>query len=233
MASAPPPGEGAAAIAKVWDAPVRLVHWTMVFLFAFSWWSVENHEMDWHRLSGLTLLGLLVFRVLWGFFGGSTARFSSFVRGPGAVIRYARALVGKGEGEAYHGHNPLGGLSVMAMLLLLVAQVSFGLFAVDVDGLESGPLSTYVSFDTGRAAAKVHETIFDLLLIVIGLHVVAVFSYLIFKRENLIGAMFTGRRRGEGDPLRGAPIWVFALIAIIAAAVAWWLAKGASPPFGG
>ena len=65
---------------KVWDWPTRLFHWLVVLLFAFSWWSAENGEMTWHYRSGLTMLGLILFRLVWGFVGGSTARFASFVR---------------------------------------------------------------------------------------------------------------------------------------------------------
>ena len=83
-------GAGIAAQQKVWDAPTRLVHWLFVFCVAFSWWTVENDRMDWHYWSGLTLLGLLVFRIYWGFAGPETARFSQFVKGPGAVRRLSR-----------------------------------------------------------------------------------------------------------------------------------------------
>jgi len=142
--------EGAAPAPRirVWDVPVRACHWLIVLFVAASWWTAETKRMDWHRYSGYVLLALATFRVYWGFFGSSTARFSQFVRGPRAVVSYL-----KGRWAVMPGHNPLGALSVLVLLGLLLSQIVLGLFAVDVDGIESGPLSTYVSFDTGRAAA--------------------------------------------------------------------------------
>ena len=105
------------------------------------------------------------------------------------------------------GHNPLGALSVLVLLGLLLTQIVLGLFAVDVDGIESGPLSTYVSFDTGRVAAEWHEALFDVLLWLIGLHVAAVLFYLLYKKENLVGTMLHGMRAfpsGQVTPVRTA-----------------------------
>src|SRR5262245_40644327 len=128
---------------KVWDVPTRLVHWLMVLAVATSWWTGDTGRLEWHRWSGYTLLGLVIFRVYWGFFGSSTARFRQFVRGPREVASYLR-----GTWRVTPGHNPIGAWSVLALIALLSAQVVLGLFAVDVDGIESGPLSLYVSFET-------------------------------------------------------------------------------------
>lgn len=174
---------------RVWDAPVRVCHWLIAFFVGVSWWTAETSRMDWHQYSGYSLLALVSFRIYWGFFGSSTARFRQFVRGPRTVVSYL-----KGRWTANAGHNPLGALSVVLLLALLFAQVLLGLFAVDVDGIESGPLSTYVSFDAGRVAADWHEGLFDVLLCLIGLHVAAVLYYLLFRKQNLIATMFHGRR---------------------------------------
>lgn len=179
---------------RIWDLPVRVFHWLLVALIAFSWWSAEQHEMEWHRWSGYGILGLIVFRVFWGFAGSRTARFSQFVRGPGKVLAYTGALAKRPHTQA-DGHNPLGGWSVIALLLTIAAMVTAGLFAVDVDGLESGPLADYISFDQGRAAAEFHELVFNVLTALIALHVAAIVFYLIWHRQNLIGAMITGRGR--------------------------------------
>lgn len=173
--------------ARVWDLPTRLFHWLLVALFGFSWWSAEAHHLDWHQFSGLAIFGLLVFRILWGFVGAETARFSHFLRGPRRVWAYLH-----GEGTAGPGHNPLGGWSVMAMLTLLCVQVIAGLFAVDVDGIESGPLSYLVDFDQGRAAAAIHSMSFNVLLALIVLHIGAILFYLAVKDRNLIKAMVSG-----------------------------------------
>lgn len=214
---------GGSARHYVWDLPTRLFHWLLVGLIAFSWWSAENFHMDWHRYSGSAVVGLLVFRVLWGLFGTSTARFVQFVKGPGAVWRHLR---GAGDLEtAPIGHNPLGSWSVVALLLLLFVQVGSGLFAVDIDGLESGPFSYLVDFDQGRAAASVHELSFNLLLGLIVLHVAAVVYYLAFRRQNLAGAMVTGYRKGVGEGAIVARPWKFAAALVPAVAVGGWLAS--------
>ena len=180
-----------------------MVHWTLAGLIAFSWWSVHNHHTDWHIWSGIAILTLLIFRLLWGFVGSSTARFRNFVRGPRAILGYLRS-----PPAVTVGHNPLGALSVLALLGLLLLQIVLGLFAVDVDGIESGPLSLYVSFETGRACAEWHEVVFNALLALIALHILAVLYYRVFKKQNLIGAMLTGKRvfEGEAAPLTSASL---------------------------
>jgi cytochrome b len=175
---------------RVWDVPIRLVHWLVVLLVAAAWWSAESGRMEWHQYCGYALLGLVSFRIYWGFAGSSTARFTQFVRGPRAILSYL-----KGKWATEPGHNPLGALSVIALLALLLTQIVLGLFAVDVDGIESGPLSVYVSFDAGRAAAQWHDELFDALLWLIGLHVAAVAYYVLYKKENLIAAMLHGKRK--------------------------------------
>lgn len=149
--------------------------------------------MDWHKLSGLALLGVLAFRIFWGFAGPVTARFGSFVKGPRSVIAYASSLF-SGAHRLTFGHNPLGALSVISILLALAAQVGLGLFSVDTDGLESGPLARFVSYETAEAAAELHDVNFNIVLALIALHLAAVTFYLVVKRANLIGPMITGRR---------------------------------------
>lgn len=207
---------------RVWDLPTRLFHWLLVALFAFSWWSAENREMEWHLLSGTVLLGLLAFRLLWGLFGGSTARFGSFVKSPLGVARYLR-----GRATALPGHNPLGGYSVVAMLALLVVQVATGLFATDVDGLDSGPLSFLVSFEQGRSAAGWHELAFNLSLVMIAIHVAAIAYYLVARRRNLVTPMITGRDTVDtAEALRPAGAGAFLIAAAVAAALAWGAYRG-------
>ncbi|PQA87220.1 Ni/Fe-hydrogenase 1 b-type cytochrome subunit [Marinicaulis flavus] len=180
--------------AVIWDWSLRVFHWSAVLLIVLLWWSAENGIMDWHRRFGLTMLGLLVFRLYWGVAGTKTARFKSFVKGPKAVRAYLREM--KRPYVPAAGHNPLGALSVVALLLVLVLQVGAGLFAVDVDGLESGPLSRFVSFEAGRAAAEFHETSFNILLALIVLHVAAIAFYFAVLKTNLVRAMVTGKRAG-------------------------------------
>ena len=211
---------------KLWDGPTRLVHWALVVLIGFAWWAGETGHMDWHRWSGYGVIGLLVFRLIWGFAGSASARFASFVRGPRTTLAYLRTLPGRARTEV-PGHNPLGAWSVLAILAALVAQVVTGLFAVDVDGIESGPLADKVSFDTGRTLAAWHHWAFWALEVLVALHVAAVVFYLAYKGSNLVGPMLTGRGRFSEDPgLRFAPAWRLLVAAVVAGFVAWWAAKG-------
>jgi cytochrome b len=209
----------------VWDIPTRLFHWLLVALIGFSWWSAENRYMDWHTWSGLTVLGLVAFRILWGIFGTGTARFSQFVKGPRSAIAYLR-----GRSEESVGHNPIGGWSVVALLLTLVTQVTTGLFSVDVDGIDSGPLSYLVDFDQGRIASEIHHISFTVLQVLVAVHVLAILFYLVAKRRNLTAAMFTGfQKLGASEPVEIIRArWWQLLIAIVAAAgLAMWIAYGA------
>lgn len=211
--------------AKLWDGPVRIVHWLLVVLICFSWWSYEDH-MNWHRWSGYTILGLVLFRVYWGFAGAGAAKFSSFVKGPKAIAAYA-ATLGKRESSATPGHNPLGALSVLAILALLLLQVGTGLFAVDLDAFEGGPFSDRVSFDLGREIAEWHELSFRTLQVFAGLHIAAVLFYGVWKRTNLVSGMITGKRTLPSDPgLAGAPLWRLIAGIVLSAAIAWALSKG-------
>lgn len=210
---------------RIWDLPVRLFHWALVALFAFSWWSGENHEMEWHRKSGLAILALLLFRLFWGFAGSRTARFAEFLRGPGAVLKYVRTPSGA-QGD---GHNPLGGWSVLALLATLMTLAATGLFSVDVDGFESGPLASYVSFETGRVAAQIHELTFKGVVALVGLHLCAIAVYHFAMGRNLLGPMITGKRtRGAGDTaddVRWSPVRAMAGMAAVLALV-WAVSKG-------
>ena len=209
----------------VWDVPIRVFHWLVVILIAMAWISAEQGVMDWHRRIGLAVLFLVTFRVLWGFLGSNTARFSGFVRSPSAVLAYVR---GKAHGAA--GHNPLGGYSVLALLALMAAQVTTGLFAVDVDGLESGYLAHLVSFEAGRQAAEIHEASFALLQVLIAFHILAILFYRFARGRNLVRPMITGRDAELADAqgaLEGAPAWRLVLALVLAGLLAWWISAGA------
>lgn len=170
------------------------------------------------------IVGLLVFRIWWGFAGPATARFSHFFKGPGAVFGYIPKLLARDYKPAL-GHNPLGALSVIAILLALVAQVGLGLFAMDTDGLESGPLARFVSFETAQEIGDLHEDAFNILLVLIGLHILAIVFYLVIKRTNLIAPMITGRRpaNGEGPGIEGVPVWRLLVGLALAVSVSAWL----------
>jgi cytochrome b len=218
--------------AKLWDWPVRLVHWALVLLLPALWWTIENNDLDTHKQLGMITLILVVFRILWGLVGSSTARFAGFIKGPVTVARYVRSLFGAPQGERAVGHNPLGGWSVIVLLGLLVWQLGLGLIAQDTDGLESGPLNYLVSYDTAEWARDMHELGFNLILAMVGIHVLAVVYYLLVKRDNLVGPMISGRRQlaeGVAAP-RIAPWWLGVICLAIAWAFGAWIWAGAPLP---
>ena len=182
---------------RIWDLPTRLFHWMLVLLVLIAWQSAERRDISLHVLAGSGVAGLIVFRLWWGFFGGSTARFANFIKGPGAVLGYARSLFTHKEPAL--GHNPMGGWSVAGLLLVLLGLVGFGLFASDVDGLDSGPFADFVDYDTGRLASHLHARFFDGLEILVALHLCAILFYHLVKRHKLVHAMVTGRHAHLSD----------------------------------
>lgn len=214
----------------VWDLPLRLVHWSLVLLITFSWWSAENDAIEWHLWSGYGVLFLLLFRLLWGFLGSSTARFATFIRGPGTVIRYLR----EPDSWTVAGHTPLGALSVVALLSLIALQLWFGLPLSDEDGIVSGPLNRFVSFETAEWSHDVHELLFNVLLGFIALHIAAILYYRVARGKRLLAAMLSGR---SADQPPGTPAMVPAstgrllLCLSLAAALTAWVITGL-PPLG-
>jgi cytochrome b len=215
------PADGAPSV-RVWDAPTRIVHWAIALLIPWSWWTASHDQLGRHRASGYALLGLLLFRLIWGVTGSETARFASFVRGPRAIEQYLR-----GAAPAPLGHSPIGALSVVAMLAALAAQIGLGLFAIDEDGLEEGPLAHFVSFDTARWAAGVHHKMFWVVVALAALHVAAIFFYRLVRGRRLVAAMVTGRTRWGGAAPVMAPWWRAVTVAAAAAGIAWFVANGA------
>jgi len=210
----------------LWDGPTRIFHWSLAILIVTAWLSAEK-SMEVHRLSGYAIIGLLVFRLWWGVAGGSTARFSSFVRGPSATLSYMRGMLSRKPGETA-GHNPVGALSVLLLLAAVGATALLGLYATDIDGIESGPLSDRVDFDTGRLFSERHELAFRAVQVLVVLHLAAIVFYGVWKRENLVRPMVTGSRlfSGPATALRKAPLWSLAFGVALAAGVAWAVSKG-------
>ena len=222
----PPP---ASVKVAVWDLPTRLFHWALVGLIGFSWWSAENDELELHLYSGYAILTLLLFRLLWGLFGSSTARFANFLRGPAAVLSYLRDT----KGWQAIGHTPIGALSVVALLGLIALQVSTGLFNSDDDGLNEGPLAPLVSADFSETAHEIHETVFNVLLAFIALHVAAILYYRLVLGKKLLGAMISGKAALDPDvePMRPGRGWLAVVCLVVALAITRWIIGGA-PPFG-
>jgi cytochrome b len=209
---------------RVWDAPTRLFHWTIVVLVFLSWLSADQGYMRVHLWSGLTLLALLLFRLGWGLLGSSTSRFKDFLHPPRKVITYLRTQA-RGGGLLHAGHNPAGGLMVVALLAVLLAQVATGLFAND--GLKfSGPLALLVSDDASDRLTRIHGIIFNVILVLIWLHIVAVGFYHFVKGDNLVGPMLSGRKHRSRVPegvtiIFAHPALALGLLLASAAVAAW------------
>ena len=213
---------------RVWDPLLRLTHWSFPLLIVAMWWTAENDKWGLHKRLGLVLLGVLVFRVLWGFLGPETARFSQFVKGPRDVLAYWQG--GASAGPSAIGHSPIGGWSTLALLGAMLVQVSLGLFAGDpYDGM-TGPLNSLVGVTLADAITEVHEAFFNVLAGLIVLHLAAICWYAV-KGNDLLSPMVGGTR----PPLAGVtgigPMpWVRGLLAIaLAAGFAMWIVYGAPP----
>jgi len=179
---------------KVWDISVRLLHWLLVVGIGFLWYSGETggNIMTWHMYVGYLMLGLVIYRVIWGFIGSRYARFGAFLTGPFVTIKYA-ALFLVGREKQYLSHNPLGSWMVFILLLLVFLQASTGLFSTD-DILTEGPLYPLIPRDIAGILTSIHKLNFNILLACIGLHVFAVLIHAIFKRDKLVKAMITGNK---------------------------------------
>lgn len=211
----------------VWDWPVRACHWLLVVAVTglVITGKVGGNWMEWHARLGFFVLGLVVFRILWGFIGSQTARFAYFVHGPRAVLAYLR------DGTSpVAGHTPLGALSVLAMLLVLAIQAVSGLFANDNILLE-GPYASLVGKETSDLISRIHDYNSNVLLALIGLHLAAIAFYWVRKRNNLLPAMITGRKTAPDNlKLSMAPPWL-APVLIVAVAAAITVIVGGKWPF--
>lgn len=216
---------------KVWDAPLRLFHWTLALsvgaAIVTGW--LGGNLMAWHGRLGVLVFGLLVFRLLWGVFGSTYARWTRIVRAPLGLPAYLRGQ----WREA--GHNPLGALSTLALLGLLGVQTFSGLFADD-DIAFRGPLQVLTSSETSAWLTGVHRQAAWLLIGLIGLHVLAIAYYSLVRRLPLLRAMLTGRSARAGAHQRdaeGGAIWSFALSLACAVLAAWLVVSAAdwlAPP---
>ena len=216
---------------RIWDLPTRFFHWALVISFCglFITGKTGGSAMEWHFLLGYTMASLLLFRIVWGLFGGRWSRFSSFLYRPRAILAYVR---GQAPAEHSIGHNPLGAQSVFAILCLLLAQVATGLFSED-KGEVFGPLSMFASQASVRLVTAYHKNVGQRLLLgLVLLHLAAIALHYFWKKDNLVKPMLVGDKLLPGDvaPSRdnGASRAAGAiLLAACAGAVAWIVRLGA------
>lgn len=218
---------------RVWDWPTRAFHWLLVAAIASAWLSFEfahalgDNTLVWHRWNGYAILVLVVFRLIWGFAGASTARFSHFVRSPMFVLRYARDFAW-GNKRVFLGHNPLGTLMVLALLAGVATQGMLGLFSLEHNEIVAGPLKRLISDDAAALVTKWHVRGFKILLLLVALHVSANILYGLLAKDPLIRAMVTGRKplRAYEDEAEAAIPHNVTLRAVVALALALVLVFG-------
>ncbi len=210
----------------VWDWPVRVVHWLLVVLVAalLTTGLIGNEMLVWHMRAGQTLLALVLFRIVWGFVGSANARFASFLRGPRAVLDYARSLI-RPPHHPHATHNPLGGWMVVALLLVLLAQATTGLFTND-DILYEGPLVKWVDKDLSDSIGSWHRRMWWVVVALASMHIFAVIGYLMHLGEDLVYPMVSGEKvlpKHLHRPQHAEASTARALVLLaLCALVVWW-----------
>lgn len=211
---------------KVWDLPVRVFHWSLAALVVVMFVSAKLENFDVHILAGKGITIILFTRLVWGFVGSTNARLSALFFQPRAYIDHIMTLPDREPGYGVR-HSPVGSLAVIAILLVIVVQVSTGLVASDIDGLVEGPFAYYLSYDASRWATDIHLTNETLLLVLITLHLAANAFYYFYKKDNLVRPMITGSRpmpkEMSSDKPKIAPLWKGAATFLFAATVMTWI----------
>lgn len=207
----------------VWDAPTRLFHWSLVLLIAAAYLTAEFGLIDWHFRAGYAIIALLLFRLAWGFVGSDTARFSRFLQNPLKAIQHLAHFTRRAP-DTEIGHNAAGGWMVLVLLALLLIQVGTGLFSND-QVFSEGPLAKYVGSAMSDRLTGLHELNFNLILIAVILHVLAVMAYALVKRHDLVRPMVTGwKRLPESMPApRMANAGLAVVLFAVAAGIAWFI----------
>ena len=181
-----------ARVVQVWDIAVRLFHWLIVALVAAAYATWRLDWMVWHGWIGDLLLALVLFRLLWGFFGSETARFTHFLTSPRIVFQHLRYALLR-EPDRQVGHNPAGGWMILFLLLLLLAETLTGIYVAN-DIADVGPLTGIVPAAAANAIDFSHAVLWKILLASIGLHVLAIVGYAAVKGQDLVLPLITGTK---------------------------------------
>ena len=206
----------------IWDLPVRLFHWLLVLCIAAQYITAELLEgyMEVHFYIGYFTLGLIIFRLIWGFVGPKYSRFSNFIRSPFAALQYFKLLIQR-KNPKYTGHNPLGGWIVPVVILIVGLQAVSGLFTND-DVLYQGPYYAAIDSELQGVFQWLHHNVFNLIIGIIVLHLVAIAWYQLVLKYPLIGAMLSGKKIAKtGIP--GSKIILALVIAGLIALFIYWL----------
>ena len=217
----------------VWDLPTRLFHWLFVATICAQYITAKTDEMVWHFRLGFFMIGLLTFRIIWGFVGPRHARFSTFLKSPGTVLAYMKQVHRVKDALHSVGHNPMGALMVVAMLLLVAAQVTTGLFSTD-DIAFTGPYYPAVSNALAERITGWHHFIFNFIIAAAVLHIAAILFYTFVKKHPLVPAMVHGYKPAGQVPsqesIPHSALWRALAVILIAAGVVYLVQHEAPPP---
>lgn len=209
----------------VWDWPIRMLHWSMVLLFTglIITGKGDGDNMNWHFYMGYGLSAVIVARILYGFLGSDFAKFKQFIYHPTEIIQYSKALL-LGRGKAYLGHNPVGGIMVIVLLLAMTAQWVTGLFTSD-EIFWFGPFYGSVSEELSATLGSVHHTLPNVLLALVALHILAVLYHELRFKERLVAAMLHGKKKHPTKLEKHASTPRVGVLLSLGGALAWlvWL----------
>lgn len=209
----------------VWDLPLRIFHWSFAATIIGCWITNElgSDYIELHMQLGYTAIGLVLFRIIWGILGTTHAKFSNFFPTPSSISTYFSQPK---DTPPSVGHNPLGSLMVFTMLILVLAQAISGLF-VDDDVFSSGPYYNAYGDEVDKVMAFIHHNLFDVIIGAIALHIVAVVFYQLFKKHNLIPAMFHGKKHGKhlnnNNTITSSKLPTAVIVALLCVAFIYWL----------
>jgi cytochrome b len=226
--------QSSSATRRVWDLPVRIFHWLLVLAIIGAYVTHQSgvEYFKYHLWCGYTVVVLVSFRILWGLVGTYHARFWNFVRGPIRTLRYGLASL-RGQKFYYAGHNPLGAIMVLLLLAGLLIQSVTGLFGND-EILNFGPLYGYIDNELSLKLTSLHRILFYWIMGAVALHILAVIGHRIFKGENLVKAMFTGRKPAHivkpEEEIPSSRLWLALVILAVVIAVLAWFVKHAPVP---
>ena len=207
----------------VWDLPTRLFHWSLAASFVGAWLTSESDTwLSVHVFLGYLMLGLVGFRLVWGLVGTQHARFSSFAHGPAAAWRYLQQVLAR-RAERHVGHNPAGSVAIYLLLLLTLLVGVTGFFSMGGEE-QQGAAAAWLSIAQGRVVKKLHEAAAVVMLLLVLAHLAGVVVESLLHHENLVRAMFTGRKQVQGELTPVQSRWPVALLlaAAMAGFAAWW-----------